>query len=340
MKIASNKTKKVIKLLSICTVLIFCFLPITSAFFMPAEKVNVLNIAKANKQTLTPRPSKPIGSWNGVYTPMAPLGSLFGGSINIAGEGIASYLDALFRAGIAIATGLALIMVMYGGFLYTSTDAITGKGEGKEIIKQALLGLLLALTSVLILNQLNPALLRNDVRPNEVFVPGVDGVPGGGANGGVFQGGGGSSGGTGASGDWGGGGGTTSELQPGDEGLSPTSTGFAFTTNQGRLDTDGTERPPFADPYYQSQTSVPGLNANTDIFAVVPIGSGIPLRTPVTITNLDTGVSVTGIVGDRGPTQNGHGEMSLAAARQIGVWVQGDGNTVRRANVLIEYHTR
>jgi hypothetical protein len=135
-----------------------------------------------------------IGSWNGTYTLLAPLGSLLSPTINISTEGgISSYFDALFRAGIAIATGLALIMVMYGGFLYTSTDAITGKSEGIKIIQQALLGLLLALTSVLILNQLNPALLRNDVRINSLApLPGING------NGGIdLDGGGGNNGGNG-----------------------------------------------------------------------------------------------------------------------------------------------
>jgi hypothetical protein len=117
-----------------------------------------------------------IGSWDGTYKLLAPLGNLIGGNRGVVdinktdGSGIADYLEALFRAGIAIATGLALIMIVYGGFLYTSTDAIYGKDEGKKIIGQALLGLLLALSAVLLLQQLNPALLRNDVVLNQDIV--------------------------------------------------------------------------------------------------------------------------------------------------------------------------
>ncbi len=174
-----------------------------------------------------------IGSWNGTYTLLAPLGTLFGPTVNISTEGgISAYFDALFRAGIAIATGLALIMVMYGGFLYTSTDAITGKGEGKAIIQQALLGLLLALTSVLILNQLNPALLRNDVQINALApLPGING------NGGIdLDGGGGNNGGNngennGPSTTWDENGNYTGDLIPGTEKFRLSSFTNPETTN-------------------------------------------------------------------------------------------------------------
>ncbi len=169
-------------------VAIFTFMVLSLSFMsllLPAD------ISLANTVPLQRQAPQQIGSWNGTYTLLAPLGTLFGPTVNISTEGgISAYFDALFRAGIAIATGLALIMVMYGGFLYTSTDAITGKAEGKSIILQALLGLLLALTSVLILNQLNPALLRNDVQINALApLPGINGDGGidlgGGGNGGL-----------------------------------------------------------------------------------------------------------------------------------------------------------
>jgi hypothetical protein len=236
------------------------FFTFSILFFTLAPAILPTDIALANTVPLQRQPAQQIGSWNGTYTLLAPLGSLLSPTINISTEGgISSYFDALFRAGIAIATGLALIMVMYGGFLYTSTDAITGKSEGIKIIQQALLGLLLALTSVLILNQLNPALLRNDVRINSLApLPGINGnggidLDGGGSQ---FQGGGGSSGGTGASGGWGDGSGNTGGLEP--------------------IQDDGI----FGPPYLPDIPNQGGLGPNP----VIPDDDGLGLDLPTTNT--------------------------------------------------------
>lgn len=98
-----------------------------------------------------------------VYTLLAPIETFFpGGTIDIAGKGLSGYLDGLYKAGIAIATGLALIMIVIGGLQYVSTDAIGGKSEGRQRINNAIIGLLLALGSYILLQQINPALLKND----------------------------------------------------------------------------------------------------------------------------------------------------------------------------------
>lgn len=106
---------------------------------------------------------------------------------------------------------------------------------------------------------------------------------------------------------------------------SPTS---SFITQEGyipgsvRIDTDGISKPPFYDPDYQPNTSYLNgvLDANIDNFVVVPIGSDIPLGTRVKLTNTITNKTINAFVGDRGPSQNGLGEMSLNAARELGVW--------------------
>ena len=49
---------------------------------------------------------------------------------------------------------------MIGGLQYMSTDAISGKQEGKERITQALFGLGLAIASWLILATISPTLLK------------------------------------------------------------------------------------------------------------------------------------------------------------------------------------
>ena len=98
------------------------------------------------------------------YTLLARIDTFFpGGTIDVKGGGLGGYLNGLYRAGIAIATGLALVMIVVGGLEYVSTDSIQGKSNGRERIKNAIIGLLLALTSFIILRQINPNLLKSDL---------------------------------------------------------------------------------------------------------------------------------------------------------------------------------
>lgn len=72
------------------------------------------------------------------------------------------YLDGLVTILIGIAASLAVIFITIGGVQYITTDSLTGKESGKETINNALLGLLLALASWLILNTINPDLIGKD----------------------------------------------------------------------------------------------------------------------------------------------------------------------------------
>jgi len=55
---------------------------------------------------------------------------------------------------------LAVIMIIWGGIQYMSTDAISGKSEAKNTIQNAIWGLLLAISAWLILNTINPDLVK------------------------------------------------------------------------------------------------------------------------------------------------------------------------------------
>ncbi len=70
------------------------------------------------------------------------------------------YLNSLFTLAISIAAVLAVIMVVVGGLRYMSTDSVMGKHEGKDQITSAVLGLILLLTSWLILYVINPSILN------------------------------------------------------------------------------------------------------------------------------------------------------------------------------------
>ena len=75
----------------------------------------------------------------------------------------ATYIPGIFSLMIGIAGLLAVIMIVYGGLQYLTTEAFQGKGDAKETIKNALWGLLLTIASWLILNTISPNLVKFDL---------------------------------------------------------------------------------------------------------------------------------------------------------------------------------
>ena len=99
--------------------------------------------------------SNPVSAQQTDYTLLAPI-PLSGAQSGDSQTAKASdYIKGIFMLTIAIATGLAVIMIIFGGIKYMSTDAFTGKSEAKTIIEHALCGLLLAISAWLILNTIN-----------------------------------------------------------------------------------------------------------------------------------------------------------------------------------------
>jgi hypothetical protein len=95
------------------------------------------------------------------YVPLAPIEGTYDEATGATNLGV--YLVGIFKVGVAAAGALAFLIIVWGGFTYLSTDAITGKEEGKERIERAVGGLILALASYIILNSINPALVRLDL---------------------------------------------------------------------------------------------------------------------------------------------------------------------------------
>ncbi len=92
------------------------------------------------------------------YVPLAPLpGIPADGNINLG-----AYLKAIFKFGIGLAIGGAVLMMIVGGFEYAVAESLTGKSGAKDRIQNALFGLLLALSSYLILYTLDPNFLKLD----------------------------------------------------------------------------------------------------------------------------------------------------------------------------------
>lgn len=91
------------------------------------------------------------------FTPLSPIkGVVEKGSVPDPAE----YFNSMYRFGIIIAAFLAVIMIIIGGFKYMSTDSVSGKGEGREMIMFAVFGLLLILFSYILLKVINPDILE------------------------------------------------------------------------------------------------------------------------------------------------------------------------------------
>ncbi len=93
------------------------------------------------------------------YTPLEP--SAFPGLVDAESTAdLPTFVGKLFDYGIALAVGLALIMAIYGGIEYMTSDAWQGKEFGKEKVKGALIGLGIVLASWSLLYIVNPNLVN------------------------------------------------------------------------------------------------------------------------------------------------------------------------------------
>jgi hypothetical protein len=82
-----------------------------------------------------------------------------GGDTSPSG-GLISYLRYIYLLSLAAVGIAALGALVYGGFMYMLSGTITSKDEAKKWIWGAISGLILALAAYLILNTINPDLVK------------------------------------------------------------------------------------------------------------------------------------------------------------------------------------
>ena len=108
------------------------------------------------------------------YVPLAPLPGTYCppgttdptcANTTSGGTTLGRYLPGLFKLGIGIAGVLAVIMIMIGGVEYMMSESITSKGAGKDKMRDAIIGLLLAMGAWIILNTINPNLVDTETSP-------------------------------------------------------------------------------------------------------------------------------------------------------------------------------
>lgn len=103
----------------------------------------------------------PVIADSGSAVSYQPLESVPGFESETAGGQFPAYIQSLYKLGLWIVGISALFMFSVGAFTYLSSAGNTSAmGSGKGIMKDALMGLVLALVSWLILNTINPDLVN------------------------------------------------------------------------------------------------------------------------------------------------------------------------------------
>jgi hypothetical protein len=72
-------------------------------------------------------------------------------------------LKGVYGLAIGIGSVIAVVMIIFAGFKYMYQESMSGKSGAKEMIQNAIYGLLLILASYIILRTINPALVEFDV---------------------------------------------------------------------------------------------------------------------------------------------------------------------------------
>ena len=98
------------------------------------------------------------------YTSLAPITNTnyeYVKPIETINQGtFGTYLNNMFKLGIALCTALAVLMIIIGGIQYVSSDAWSKKTDGRERIIAAMFGLLIAFGSYALLQTINPNILN------------------------------------------------------------------------------------------------------------------------------------------------------------------------------------
>ena len=102
------------------------------------------------------------------YVSLVPNSPL--GGVSNSGD-LKGFLVVIYNWGIGLAVALAILVIILGGVQYMTTDAVFGKEEGRKRVTAAVGGLLIALSSWLILNQINPQIFKNDLSLDSSAIP-------------------------------------------------------------------------------------------------------------------------------------------------------------------------
>ncbi len=98
------------------------------------------------------------------YQLLAPLPEMEENFNTADDSALSTYLNSIIKTIIGLSAVFAVVMIVIGGMEYMTSELVSSKEAGKERIKDALLGLLIALGAWALLNTINPELLKSDVK--------------------------------------------------------------------------------------------------------------------------------------------------------------------------------
>ncbi|HET8581364.1 MAG TPA: pilin [Candidatus Paceibacterota bacterium] len=96
------------------------------------------------------------GSAAGAFTPLTDLSNTPFASLLTANETLPKFLRWAFNFAISLGALLAVIEIAFGGWQYMTAEAFNKKSDARKRIQNALIGLLMLLSTILVLNQINP----------------------------------------------------------------------------------------------------------------------------------------------------------------------------------------
>jgi len=108
-------------------------------------------------------PCTPQAASNG-FVPLACYSNSSQFTSIFSSNSLSGYINAVFKTALAIGGILAVMRIAYAGYMYMgSADMWGNKQHAREILGDAIIGLLLLFAIYLILNQINPNLLNLNV---------------------------------------------------------------------------------------------------------------------------------------------------------------------------------
>ncbi len=94
------------------------------------------------------------------FTALAPIPGLTDTTGIVNSAGFANFFNNLYKYVIGLAAVFAVIMITWGGLEISTQDSISKQGAGREKITQAIYGLILVLSPVLVFSIINPSILN------------------------------------------------------------------------------------------------------------------------------------------------------------------------------------
>lgn len=109
------------------------------------------------------------------FVPIAPIPGLTEGGAATSGN-LAEFFNNLYKYLIGLAAVLAIVEIIWGGLEISTQDSVSKQSAGKERIQQAILGLILVLSPVLVFSIINPSILNLSIglKPLNLTAPAVN----------------------------------------------------------------------------------------------------------------------------------------------------------------------